>query len=333
MKSILKIVAFIFILGHYPLQDNQAQRAPVKSDSSALAGVRFPREALNDRRLLSTAAAKTVLEMEASKYSIGITGVEVYSFPATEVSGEDGKVLTETIIKSFEKSGYGLWPAEGNASYTWLGSGRKKILMYISSTKKQTELYLGLASTLPPLLTSPVPQVTGTPESAIIETATAGTGQNAVSPPVSNQYSTGNSSNILPGLVGYWGTLSGSKINYQDGTTGMIVSSGVSRGFGIELRADGTYLQVSVVNSGYPTYRIFVSTTGRWEVNGNLMVFTPSDRHYRKWDYEIKRTDEHSIPEPYTMIWMLQSNQVTGKQCLYVKYTADQPAWEELCRE
>lgn len=333
MKTMLRMSLFIIILGFLKPLDILAQRSPVSTDSSVMAGVRFPREALNDKRLFPTAAAKTVLEIEASKFGISITDVEVYYFPAAEADGENSKSLRESILKSFEKSGYEFWTAEGDVSYIWLGSVRKKMLMYISHTKKQSDLYLGLAAALPPSLTPGAEKVMPGQQTAKGETGTAGTVRNTVNSPGAGQPISGNSGNILPGLVGYWGTLSGSKINYQDGTTGMIVSSGVSRGFGIELRADGTYLQVSVVNSGYPTYRIFVSTTGKWAVNGNLLVFTPSDRHYRKWDYEIKKTDEHSVPEPYTMIWMLQSNQVTGKQCLYVKYTADQPDWEELCRE
>ena len=44
-------------------------------------------------------------------------------------------------------------------------------------------------------------------------------------------------------------------------------------------------------------------------------------------------TDEHTVPERYSMIWNMKTYEVTGKECLYVKYESAQPQWEELCRE
>lgn len=333
MKYLIHVFFVSVFLGNSMVYNAFAQRVPLRTDSSVMAGIHFPQEAQVDRRILSVAAARTVLEMEASKYNIKIADVEVYAFPVTDGNVETARAISQNILKTLERSGYECHAAEGDPSYVWLGAGSKKVLMYLSSTRKQTDLYFGLAGSLPPSFSTvavkPAPDV----KTEISATANPAMAARTAANVSQAGPAAADKSGISANLAGYWGTISGSKINYQDGTSGMIVASGVSRGFGLQLKEDGTYLQVTVVNSGIPTYRIFVSTTGTWKVSGNQLIFSPTDRHYRKWDNEIKTTDEHSVPEPYSMIWILQSNQNTGKECLYVKYTADQPAWEELCRE
>ncbi len=88
-----------------------------------------------------------------------------------------------------------------------------------------------------------------------------------------------------------------------------------------------------VVTSGRPNYRVFVSTLGTWSVVENQLIFNPQDRHYRKWENEIIMTDEHSDPKQYAIFWTLGSNEITGKECLYIKYDLQQEQWDELCKE
>jgi hypothetical protein len=206
--------------------------------------------------------------------------------------------------------------------------------MYLKATKKETALYFGKADNLPPFFST----VTGlTDKSGNISEGTVNPLNSDLksdtSFPASNANGSDNMTVERKKLTGIWGNLTGSKVNYQDGSTGYMVVSGQSRGYGLELRPDGSFLQTTVVTSGRPSYRIFVSTTGNWSVNGNQLIFLPNDRHYRKWENEITTTDEHSVPERYTMIWDIKTNGITGKECLYVKYDLNQPQWDELCRE
>ena len=299
-----------------------AQRGVTSTDTSLIAGIHLPAETRADKRLLSVAAAKTLLEMEASKNNITVGDVEVFSFPIASESNENTKILDDGLLQQLEKAGYTYHDAEGNPSYKWLVSNQKKVLMYLSSTRKQTDLYFG--------------DVSGTPVYPVAQTVAQTGSKTIIAEQAGNQVSVhataGLDNTSGHSLIGTWGNIEGSKVNFVDGSTNTVIS-GVSRGMGLNLNNDGSYLQYTVVTSGYPYYRIFVSTTGKWTVDGNLLVFTPDDRHYRRWNNEIKSTDEHSVPEPYTMIWILKRNEVTGKDCLYVKYTADQPDWEELCRD
>ena len=138
-------------------------------------------------------------------------------------------------------------------------------------------------------------------------------------------------SSVNDSPVGLWGDISGSLVNYIDESTGNIVS-GVSKGFGLNLNADGTFIQTTVIISGRPDYKIFVSTTGKWDIQGNQLTFHPEDRHYRKWENQLLTTDEHSNPEKYKATWSKRFNQNTGKECLYIRYEFDTED-RELCKE
>ncbi|HZK61278.1 MAG TPA: hypothetical protein VFC41_04325 [Anaerovoracaceae bacterium] len=310
------------------------QRVPVMADSSVLAGIPLPCKALMEKRLFFSAAAKTVLEMEASKYQIIISDVEVFSFPNTTTAQENRQLLADTLFNSLKNSGYEIRSSNDDPAYTWLSTNNRKIIMYFMVNKKETSLYFGKADKLPPSFST---------TSAIAEKSTMkseGT-KTWVNSDLSSNISSDNSN--PPGLAnlsaegrqltGKWGNLSGSKVNYQDESTGYMVVSGQSRGYGLELRPDGSFLQTTVVTSGRPSYRIFVSTTGNWTTNNNQLIFYPKDRHYRKWENEMITTDEHSVPERYTMFWNKKINDITGKECLYVKYDIGQPQWDELCKE
>jgi hypothetical protein len=191
-------------------------------------------------------------------------------------------------------------------------------------------VYVGTANKLPDYLI---------PATAIIKTsAAAPTSEEVVSlgkaENLNGKKDAQNTSlSVVDGeLVGNWGTLNGPNISWQDESTGYTVVSGLSKGHGLELKADGAYVQSTVVTSGRPNYRVYVSTTGRWAAEGDRLKFYPTDLHYRKWENEIIMIDEHSIPEAYEMFWQIKINEFTGKQCLYTKYESDS-TYNELCIE
>ncbi|MBE0673254.1 MAG: hypothetical protein IH591_01205 [Bacteroidales bacterium] len=280
------------------------------ADSSLLAGIPLPCEALLEKRLFFTAAAKTILEMEASKYQISISDVEVFSFPDISGANDSLKSLGGIFLQALEASGYKCRPSKDDPRITWLSANNRNIIMYFSASKKEASLYLGKAGKLPPFFSS------------IPDTST-----NQSNPATSEKLTTENIK-----LAGNWGNLKGSKVSYQDGSTGYMVVSGQSTGFGLELKPDGTFLQTTVVTSGRPSYRIFVSTTGNYTVNGNQLIFFPQDRHYRKWENEIIMTDEHSLPGTYMVYWSISKNEITERECLYIRYQNEQEN-RELCRE
>lgn len=136
-RKVLFMFSTVFILS---VANVLGQRTPVKTDSSVLTGVSFPEEALQDKRILSTAAAKTVLEMETSNFKIGISDVEVYSFPSSNGDIKDMQALADRLLKSMKNAGYVCIPSNSDPSIMWLGLNDKKIIMYLKANKKQTDI-------------------------------------------------------------------------------------------------------------------------------------------------------------------------------------------------
>jgi hypothetical protein len=58
MNRSLRPQVFILISCFLAINMIQAQKVPVKTDTSMMAGIRFPAEALSDKRLISIATAK-----------------------------------------------------------------------------------------------------------------------------------------------------------------------------------------------------------------------------------------------------------------------------------
>ncbi len=221
---------------------------------------------------------------------------------------EDARHWIEKVEASLIEKLYNISPSDNDLSFSWIWKDGFYYLMYASAGKKEASVYFGVADRWPDGLNRlNLPEVSPDPQIADVH--------------------------IPSGLVGGWGNLIGAKVNWRDESTGYMIVSGVSKGYGLELKADGTYLHTMVVTSGRPNYRVFVSTQGNWSVLGNQLIFIPGDRHYRKWENEIILIDEHTVPEQYSMFWMLGSNEITGKACLYIKYDLQQEKWEELCKE
>lgn len=303
-----------------------------EADFSDISGIRFPVTGTRDKRILSVAAAKTILEMETSIYQIEVSDIEVLSFPNLSGVKKDAPLSNGEFTALLENEGYEIYPSTNDPSYSWVKGDKATFIMYLSGSKRETAIYLGRIDKMPPF-TSPLNQDNTINQGNTQISVPAGKGTVTEPPNPTGQDNNSQQGTGSTGrLYGNWGMISGSPINYIDEGNSMIVS-GVSRGLGLELHEDGTYLQVSVIDSGRPNYRINISTVGKWEVKDNLLLFYPTERNYRRWEYELLRTNETSVPEPYSMIWYLSINESSRKECLYVKYDADQQKWEELCRE
>lgn len=308
------------------------QKSRESAKKSLLLNIGLHEGVLRDNGILGKAAAKSVLEMEANSEQIVISEVEVLIFPNPSEEKKTSEKFVEDFKIILQRSGLELLASSSNSSYSWINQGESVFLLYFSSTKKESDIYIGKANHLPVYMQRPQKIVIVQPnnstanESLEIE-------QNVEKEEVKPESKILNASeNISNMLVGNWGTLAGAKVNWRDESTGNMLISGVSKGFGLELKADGTFLQSTVVTSGRPNYRVFVSTSGTWQVMKDQLWLYPVDRHYRKWENEIIMIDEHSVPESYSMFWRRQKNEITFKDCLYVRYTiSDQE--QELCKE
>ncbi len=303
-------------------------------NNSALLGVTLPSEANRDQRIFYVAAAKTLLEMEAGNKQVIISDVEVLTFNNPTGMKEDAKKWIEGVEQSLKNNKYEIFPSANDPSFSWLSKNGVCSLMYTSAGNKEAAVYFGRADKVPDMYRgtyqSNANSVSPTSEKNN-PMASIQSGQNTEM--IKPGESIPASEKMLPVLTGNWGNLAGAKVNWRDESTGYMLVSGVSKGYGLELKPDGTFLHTTVVTSGRPNYRVFISTTGNWSENGNQLILKPLDRHYRKWENEIIMIDEHSVPESYTLLWTIKINQITGKECLYIKYDVQQEQWDELCKE
>ncbi len=289
----------------------EAQKKLVPMDSSLLTGIKFPKGTLLDKRSFFVDIAKTTLEMESGAESI--KDMEVFVWQNKSGQKSDSESWLISVIQNLDSIGWKLQTSDRDHSYMYLNKDDQNLIMYIAPGKKEANLYFGK-------LSNP-----GTSEEVLPGELGATTRTDTVA--ATALFSANN-----PSLIGNWGTLAGAKVNWQDGSTGVMVVSGVSKGFGIEFKEDGTFLHATVVTSGRPNYRVFVSTTGTWSATDNEIHFNPTDRHYRKWENEIIMVNEHSVPTEYMMFWRKGENIYTNERCLYVRYP-DEHQERELCRE
>jgi len=311
-----------------------AQPKNITVAKSDLMEIKLPSVAVLDQRTFFIAAAKTTLELEAGIYQVTILDVEVLSYLNSTGIKEDAKKWIEDVEAILKNNQYDLFPSEKDPSFFWLSKNGMNFLMYANAGKKTADVYFGRADRLPevyhsellPPSRSEIPSSnklnsTGSIQNELHEIEKTAAGSMVIS------------NNIKAELVGNWGNLSGAKVNWRDESTGYMLVSGVSKGYGLELKPDGSFLHTTVVTSGRPNYRVFVSTSGNWSVEKNQLILTPVDRHYRKWENEIIMIDEHSVPAAYRLFWMIKTHQFTSQECLYVKYDQEQEEWDELCRE
>ena len=305
------------------------QKSKDLANQSSLLKIVLPSEALRKNGIFSIAAAKSVLEMEASSENVIISEVEVLTFVNPSGEKEVAIKSIENFKSSIRNGGFEMVGSVRDASYLWLTKNSEHFLVYVSASKKESNAYIGVANKSPDYLTH-----LNEKENALSNEPVIIPAQNSseVGHQASAKHSQPNSDKLPPELVGNWCTLAGAKVNWRDESTGYMLVSGISKGYGLELKADGTFLQSTVVTSGRPNYRVFVSTTGAWQVIKDKIQFYPVDRHYRKWENEMIMVDEHSVPESYFMYWRKQINEVLPKVCLYLRYT-DKGEEQELCNE
>jgi len=301
--------------------------------TSSLLGISLPVSAARDNGLFSIASAKTVLEMEASQENIAISLIEVLIFSNSNGLKDSSVQIISELKAKLIKDGYELFISRNDAAFSWLSKDRRHYLLYSNASKREADAYFGLADKLPGyiLQSNQLSQVQSNSPIETMQVKAAKTPE-VVIMATTNQADSYNSANNNSELVGNWGTLNGAKVSWRDeSTSGMLVSE-VSKGYGLELQQDGNFLQTTVVTSGRPNYRVFTSTTGKWSVKENQIWFYPEDRHYRKWENEIIMVDEHSVPKTYFVFWRMEKNDITGKNCLYIKYETESD-FRELCNQ
>ncbi len=128
------LITFLFIVVVFQAV-GQSNVVPVSR--SEMTGIELPVGSKQDKRILSTAAAETLLEMTAEDNAIKLDGkIEVFSL--TPPSKQ-----TEELVKlSVQKAGWIISPFSSEPTYMLLKNSDRTVLMYLQTFKKETALYL-----------------------------------------------------------------------------------------------------------------------------------------------------------------------------------------------
>jgi hypothetical protein len=143
----LLIILLIFISTSALPQKNVTD--VTKSD---LTGIGLPAGSKQDKRILSTASAKSLLDMKAKEIGTQCTGsAEVFYLPP----GIDEK-QSALIKKILAQEGYGISEVQGDIKYSVIIKGNKSLLVYLDDTKTGADLYISTITTVPVSSVQPV---------------------------------------------------------------------------------------------------------------------------------------------------------------------------------
>jgi len=115
-----------------------SQSKLIPATRSELSGIELPSGSKQDKRILATASAKTLLDMTAQDNNITLEeGVEVFN-----LIGATGSGTVEQVKLSAQKAGWQLTPLTGETKYWLLSKNTTTLFIYLESNKKETQLYL-----------------------------------------------------------------------------------------------------------------------------------------------------------------------------------------------
>jgi hypothetical protein len=118
---------------------SQSKVVPVSK--SELTGIELPAGTKQDKRILATAAAETLLEMTAEENATKLEGqAEVFTMPPS---------LQEQVRAAAQKAGWEIQPYTTDAAYSLLKNNGRILLMYLESNKKETSLYIMPVASIP----------------------------------------------------------------------------------------------------------------------------------------------------------------------------------------
>lgn len=122
-----------------------AQNKVVPVDHSTITGIRLPENSKQDKRGLSVAAARVVLNDESKKNNSEIGETEVFILPSEKASGYS----SDSIINALEDKGWEVMPLKHDNKYGWLKKGDEFAVIYFSTDAKETNVYIGKSKTTP----------------------------------------------------------------------------------------------------------------------------------------------------------------------------------------
>jgi hypothetical protein len=148
-----------------------AQKNVTDVTKSNLTGITLPAGSKQDKRILSAAAAETLLEMKAGEMGRSVSGdAEVLILPVSSNGGG-----SETVKQLLRAAGFNITEVRNDTKYTILEREAKSFLIYVDETKTATDLYTIILEEKPVVVQAEAvkPESVSTPLSATIPAAAA----------------------------------------------------------------------------------------------------------------------------------------------------------------
>lgn len=141
-KSILPILV-TYLLTSSTFGQKKEKLVPVTQ--SALTGITLPSGTLQDKRLLSVASVKTLMEMETKQAGVGVKNPEVFILP---LAG-DGKNGSDSLVGRLLRNGWSIAPMKTDVKFAWLKKGDKFVMSFFSIDKTEISLYFAETDGIP----------------------------------------------------------------------------------------------------------------------------------------------------------------------------------------
>jgi hypothetical protein len=115
-----------------------AQKNVTVVTKSEMTGISLPEGSKQDKRILSTASAKTLLDMKAKEIGSECSGsAEVIYLPLSTDEKQ-----SERVRKLLIQQGYNISDVRGDLKYSIISKGDKNMIVYIDDTKTGADLYV-----------------------------------------------------------------------------------------------------------------------------------------------------------------------------------------------
>jgi len=247
----------------------QAQKKLIPVTKSALTGIGLPNGSKQDSRILSVAAAATLLEMESNKTNTKVQNTEVLVLPPASLN----KFNKDSLAQRLTARNWKITPTE-DKDYLWLQKDKRVIIVYFSMSTKQTDLYLAEAISSPVNATQGNNTTNQSSTQAIVQPAiqpiNQATTQNVNQPTQNKKDNTSISSPITgtwrrgKGVTGYGGRWS-------------------STGYQYTFNTNGTYTYVIKTYTEDDPETLLTRESGSYTISENTVTLDPKTNVIEAW--------------------------------------------------
>jgi hypothetical protein len=261
MKKIIWFAVFIFSVANV-----FAQKKLVPVSHSDITGITLPIGSKKDGRILSNAAASTLLEMESNKSNVKISATEVLMLPPFSSGGFNN----DSLFKKLSDFGWQISAIEGDKEYAWLKKGNRIVISYFSVGSREIDLYFGEASSAP---IRKVQEIKSMNSQQIMNGSADAVKSNNPVATKATENSIDNSA-----IIGTWGVSASNQSSYRLNNG---VMNYITRQY--TFNPNGTYSFVSKAFDPFMDKILLGRENGTYQINGTNLTINPEKSVLEAW--------------------------------------------------